>query len=121
MFMGELFENGFFPRLAARDLRRWIELLKHAETWDVGIYIPGHGAPGGKKEVASFRGYLEWLAAQMERRVKEGQTLEQVKKELQPAEVFHYRAPELATENVEAAYNQFAVTTPSLAPPAASQ
>jgi glyoxylase-like metal-dependent hydrolase (beta-lactamase superfamily II) len=120
VFMGELFENGFFPRLGERNLQRWSDTLQQVASWDAEIYVPGHGAPGGKKELGEFRAYLDWLSTETQRRVKEGQTLAQVKKELQPAEIFHYRAPELAPENVEAAYRQFSSQLPTMSSAATS-
>ncbi len=108
MFLGDLFQNEYFPHVGGRDVRRWIEALRQLESWDAEIYVPGHGAPGGKKELANFRGFLEWLLAQVEGRVKEGKSLTDVKKELQPSETFNWHAPDQAPEAIEAVYRQLA-------------
>lgn len=106
-YLGHLFENGFFPRMASADVRRWIEVLRELESWDVETYVPAHGVPGGKKELGEFRGFLEWLAGEVEGRVKEGQPLARVRREINPAAMFAWRARELARAAVEAVYRQF--------------
>jgi glyoxylase-like metal-dependent hydrolase (beta-lactamase superfamily II) len=106
-FLGHLFENGFFPRMTSANIRRWIEVLRELESWDVEWYVPAHGAPGRKKDVAEFRGFLEWLAGEVEGRVKEGQPLARIRRELNPAATFAWRARDLARDAVEAVYRQF--------------
>ena len=120
LFLGDLFENGFLPtfRLVPprRDIHRWIQTLNNVENWDVDVYVPGYGAPGGKKEVAQFRQLLEWLANQVESRVKARKSLDQVKAELLPQlEDRSARAPDLAAPAIEAVYLQLAAST-SVAP-----
>jgi len=124
LFLGSLFENGFLPTLGlippARDIRRWIQTLREVETWNVDIYVPGHGAPGGKQDVAQFRQFLEWLADQVGAQVKAGKSLDQIKAELLPqVEGRSLRAPELAAPAIEAVYQQFATSPPPPPPPAA--
>src|SRR3989454_507461 len=128
-FLGGLFENGYFPHLGSRrqpkDIRRWIETLREVETWDVEVYVPGHGPPAGKKELSEFRKFLEWLTSEVERRVKQGKSLEQTEEDLSPSlDNYHWHAPELRQGAVEAAYSQLAgarpgtAVTPESLPPA---
>ena len=112
LFLGELYQNGYFPRVGSRDVRRWIETLRQVEGWDVDTYVPGHGAPGGKKELGEFRGFLKWLVAQVENRVREGKSLLQIEKELQLPDTFHWHAPDLVPEAVQAVYRQLRDTPP---------
>ena len=111
LFLGELFQNGYFPRIESRNLRDWIVALRQVETWNVDVYVPGHGEPGGKKELADFRQFLEWLQKEVETRSKQGKSLTQVKREVD-AQVENYRwhAPELIPEEVEAVYKQIGNT-----------
>ncbi len=106
LFLGELFRNCYFPRVGSRDVRRWIEILRQVESWDEDWYVPGHGSPGNKKQLAEFRQFLEWLANGVETRAKKGESLTQVKGELNPSENYRWRAPELASEAVEDVYQQ---------------
>jgi glyoxylase-like metal-dependent hydrolase (beta-lactamase superfamily II) len=105
-FLGSLYQNKYFPYITSQDVRRWIEVLRQAETWDADTYIPAHGEPGGKKDLAEFRGFLEWLVAQVKGRLKQGKSLVQVKKELQLPETFHWHAPDVAPDAVEAVCKQ---------------
>jgi glyoxylase-like metal-dependent hydrolase (beta-lactamase superfamily II) len=106
VFLGSLYQNKYFPYINSRDVHRWIEALRQAETWDVDTYIPAHGEPGSKKDLAEFRGFLEWLVTQVGGRLKQGKSLAQVKKELQLPETFHWHAPDVAPDAVEAVYKQ---------------
>lgn len=108
LFLGHLLENGYFPRMASSDVRRWIEILRQVESWDVEVYVPGHGAPAGKKELADFRGFLEWLISEVEARVQQGKSLAQVKREVIPFENYRWSARDLAPRAVEAVYEQLA-------------
>jgi cyclase len=105
LFLGDLYENLYFPQIGSRDVRSWIETLRQVEGWDVEIYVPGHGDPSGKRELVEFRRFLEWLMAEVKTRIQEGRTLEQVKSELLPF-AYHWHAPELGPRAVEAVYRQ---------------
>jgi glyoxylase-like metal-dependent hydrolase (beta-lactamase superfamily II) len=100
LFLGELFDNQYFPRVGSREVHRWIEVLRQVEGWDVDTYIPGHGVPGSKKDLADFRKFLEWLVAQVEMRLKQGKTPEDVQKTLWLPKTYNWHAPDLASDTV---------------------
>lgn len=100
LFLGELFDNQYFPRIGSRDVRHWIEVLRQVEGWDVETYVPGHGAPGSKKDVADFRKFLEWLVAQVEIQLKKGNSTEDAQKSLFLPRIYHWHAPDLAADTV---------------------
>ncbi len=116
LFLGHLFENGFFPRLDRSDVRRWIQILKEVESWDVDVYVPAHGPAGGKKEVAEFRQFLEWLWNEVSTRVQEGKPITDVKRELKLTEAYRWSARDLAPRAVEEVYQQ--ILHEKFAPPA---
>jgi len=116
LFLGELFENDYYPRIDARNLQEWIGVLRQVEAWDVDVYIPGHGEPGGKKELAAFRQFLEWLGKEVETRSQQGKSLSQVKREMDSlVENYKWHAPELVPEAVEAVYKQLGKISPAAA------
>jgi hypothetical protein len=79
----------------------------------VEVYVPGHGAPGGKKELAQFRQYLEWLRKEVETGFQEGKSIGQMKREIGSlVENYKWHAPELLSEELEAVYKQVAKTPP---------
>ncbi|MGD0127419.1 MAG: MBL fold metallo-hydrolase [Terriglobia bacterium] len=113
LFLGELFQNSYFPRIESRNLHDWVGTLRQVETWNVDVYVPGHGEPGGKKELVEFRQFLEWLEKEVETRSKEGESLNQVKREVDSlVENYKWHAPELIPEEVEAVYKQLGKTAP---------
>jgi glyoxylase-like metal-dependent hydrolase (beta-lactamase superfamily II) len=115
VFLGSLFQNKYFPIIDSRDVHRWIEALRQTESWNADTYIPAHGEPGSKKDLAEFRGFLEWLIAQVEGRIKQGKSLAQVKKELLLPETFHWHAADIAPNAVEAVYRQLSEAPPAQA------
>jgi hypothetical protein len=113
LFLGELFQNDYFPRIDSRNVHEWIDTLRRVEGWDVEVYVPGHGEPGGKKELAEFRQFLEWFAKEVETRFQEGKSISQVKREVGSLrENYKWHAPELFSEEVEAVYKQIEKTPP---------
>jgi glyoxylase-like metal-dependent hydrolase (beta-lactamase superfamily II) len=118
VFTGHLFENGFFPRLDSSDVHRWIEILKELESWDVDVYIPARGPAGGKKEVAEFRQFLEWLWNEVATRAAEGKTASDVKRELKLTETYRWSARDLAPRAVEEVYQQVMREKPAPPTPA---
>ena len=123
LFLGHLFENGFFPRLASSEVRRWVETLRQMESWDVDTYVPGHGSPADKKQLAEFRGFLEWLVTEIETRIQAGKSLEDIKREVNPLETFHWNARDLVPQALEEVYKQLEQAQPARAasPPPADQ
>ena len=113
IFLGHLYENGFFPRLATGDVHRWIGILKQVESWDAELFVPAHGAASGKKELAEFRRFLEWLVNEVRTRVEERKSLNDVKRELNLTETYHWSARELAVRDVEEVYEQLMREQPS--------
>jgi glyoxylase-like metal-dependent hydrolase (beta-lactamase superfamily II) len=114
LFLGELFQNDYFPRIDSRKIHEWIDTLRRVEGWNVEVYVPGHGAPGGKKELAEFRQFLEWFGKEVEMRCQQGKSLSEVKREVGPLlEKYRWHAPELVSEALEAVYKQMVKTEPS--------
>ena len=113
LFLGRLFVNGYFPRLASADVRRWIGFLREVESWDVDLYVPGHGPPGDKKQLAEFRGFLEWLVNEVQSRLEQGKTLAEIRREVNPLENHPWSARELGMRAVEDVYRQLAAQRPA--------
>jgi glyoxylase-like metal-dependent hydrolase (beta-lactamase superfamily II) len=118
LFLGELYDNQYFPRVGSRDVHLWIEVLRQVEVWDVDTYVPGHGAPGSKKDLVDFRKFLEWLVAQVEMRLKQGKTPEDVQKALWLPKTYNWHAADLAPDTVADVCRQLA---PQHTAPAAAQ
>ena len=121
LFLGELYDNHYFPRIGSRDVHRWIDVLRQVETWDADTYIPGHGAPGGKKDVADFRKFLEWLLAQVEMRLKQGKTPEEIQKSLWLPKTYNWHAADISMDAVGDVCRQLAPHHEPAPPPQPGQ
>jgi len=109
VFLGDLFQNQYFPQLESRDVERWIAALREAEALDADVYVPGHGDPGSKQQLRDFRGFLEWLTHEVQTRQAEGKTLDQTKADLVPFKGYAaWHAAELQPELVADLYEQLA-------------
>jgi glyoxylase-like metal-dependent hydrolase (beta-lactamase superfamily II) len=115
MFLGELFQNGYFPHIESRNINEWVGALRQVEKWDVEVYVPGHGEPGGKKELAEFRQFLEWFGKEVGTHFQEGKSVDEVKREVTPQATYRWHAPELVSDGVEAVYEQNVKAHPSKA------
>jgi glyoxylase-like metal-dependent hydrolase (beta-lactamase superfamily II) len=115
VFLGDVFENAYIPRVGAGDIRHWIQTLREVESWNAEIYVPAHGAPGGKQQIAEFRRFLEWLTSSVEARVRRGESLTQIEKELLPFPNHSWHAPELEPQAIEAVYQQLTGPAPASA------
>jgi cyclase len=107
-FLGDLFQNEYFPRLESRDIHSWIEALRKAEAWDADVYVPGHGEPAGRNQLQQFRQFLEWLTSEVQTRIREGKPLERVELEMLPFKGYSWHAPEQAPLLLADVYRQLA-------------
>ena len=79
--------------------------LKKLEAMDFDILAPGHGAMGTRADVATHRVYVEELRAEVLRRVRAKQPLEQVKAEVKMEKYSGWgNYKEWLGENVEGMY-----------------
>lgn len=113
VFLGDVFDNGYFPLIGRGDINHWIETLRQVESWNADAYIPAHGAPGTKTDLASFRQFLEWLKGAVESRIKKGESLEQIESELLPFRKYPWHATENEREALVAVYIQLAPKHPA--------
>ena len=66
--------------------------------------IPGHGIPGTVKIFEDTEQYYALLLERVGKMVKEGKSLDQIKKEVRMPEYDHWATKERFPTNVEAAY-----------------
>jgi cyclase len=68
------------------------------------IVVPGHGTPGTVKIFDDTEKYYALLVERVDQMVKEGKSLDEIKKELKMPEYDHWATKERFPTNVEAAY-----------------
>ncbi len=108
LFLGDLFQNQFIPRLDSSNIRAWITTLRRVEAWDAEVFVPGHGQPGGRQQVEQFRQFLEWLLNEVQTRRQHGKSEQQVEEELIPFRPYPWHGEELEPQAVASVYRQLA-------------
>ncbi|MCE3243068.1 MAG: hypothetical protein K0Q83_3575, partial [Deltaproteobacteria bacterium] len=68
------------------------------------IVVPGHGTPGTVKIFDDTEKYYALLVERVGQMVKEGKSLDEIKKQLKMPEYDHWATKERFPTNVEAAY-----------------
>ena len=58
----------------------WIDSLKRVEAMDFDVLVPGHGPLGNKASVVMFREYLLDLRDEVTKHVREGRSLDEIKR-----------------------------------------
>lgn len=83
LFTGDLVENHFFPILFDQDASttRWIEELTFLMQLSPATVVPGHGEPGTVELVQEVADLLIFVREEVNRRIKEGQTLDLIDQE----------------------------------------
>lgn len=110
LFLGNVFDNEYIPRIGPANMDQWIETLRKVESWRVDVYVPGHGQPAGKGRVQQFRGFLEWLYGKVRSGMQSGKSLMQIQTEMVPFPNLHWHAPELEPEAVAGVFRLLART-----------
>ncbi|MDH3233502.1 MAG: MBL fold metallo-hydrolase [Alphaproteobacteria bacterium] len=71
-----------FRTLGDGYLKGWIRSLRKVERMDFDTLVPGHGQVGTRQHVTMFREYMVDLRDGVLARIRQGQPLDQIKKEL---------------------------------------
>ena len=91
-------EGGYMPG--------WINALKAVEALDFDILAPGHGDLGTKTDATNHRKYFEALRDAVSAALSEGQTLEEMQKNIQLEDYSHFgNYQEWLPLNIEGMYN----------------
>lgn len=72
LFAGDV---GFFystPLAASGKIGGWLDVIEKVNQMDVETIVPGHGPPGGKRELDDVREYFEFVKAQARQRFDAG-------------------------------------------------
>lgn len=85
----------------------WMESLKHVETMDFDILVPGHGSLGNKADVRAFRGYMEDLYAEVLEQARAGKSLEEMQQTIRLDKYKEwFRYEEFLPLNIEGMYSR---------------
>jgi len=88
----------------------WIDAVKRVEAMDFDILMPGHGSPGSKADVTALREYMETLYGAVLSGMREGQTLQQLKENINLPEYAGWgNYDKHLSLNIEGMYNQISL------------
>jgi glyoxylase-like metal-dependent hydrolase (beta-lactamase superfamily II) len=82
LFTGDACVNGAFNYTGDSNTESWIAVLSAMEELGVTHVAPGHGELGGKELLATQRRYFIELRAAIRKAIDAGQTLDQIKMEI---------------------------------------
>lgn len=107
VFAGDLLYKGRLPLLNDGDTAGAIAALSALLKKDAVVYVPGHGPLAEKKDAVEYMAYLNDLRAEVGRLMKEGKTLEEIKKEIRlPKYAGWFKYSEWLPANAEKVYSE---------------
>ncbi len=107
---GDLIFNGKIPYMGDAYVDDWIKALDYIGDLDAEIYIPGHGAPGGKPVLIAMRHYLIDLRRRVKVQIEKGSSLKETQDVIRPIfqEKFkNWKKLEWLDSNIERAYMEY--------------
>jgi cyclase len=105
VFVGDLFFETAIPNVRDAHILQWMKTLSEILLLNADKFVPGHGKPGSRKDVAAFLAYFEELKAMIQPAVERGDSLEQVLKDIQvPEKYSSYRFQHFFPANVQKMY-----------------
>jgi cyclase len=106
-FAGDLFFESAIPNVQDAHMLQWMKTLEVVLKIDADTFVPGHGKPGSKKDVAAFLAYFEELKSMIQPAVDRGDSLEQVMQDMKaPAKYSAYRFQHFFPANVQKMYTE---------------
>ena len=103
LFTGDACVNGAFNYTGDSNTESWIAVLSAMDELGVKQVAPGHGELGGKELLATQRRYFVELRAAIRKAIDAGQTLDQIKKEIDLPSYKEWTGVDVKTrvENIE--------------------
>lgn len=88
-FTGDLVCEAGLPAFIEADTFAWIEAVRRIEAMDIRYLVPGHGQVCDGRMATTFRGWMEDLIGEVERRLDRGMTREAVAAEVSYEDRIH--------------------------------
>lgn len=58
LFAGDVLFTDFHPFMGEGDVKEWVRTLKHLQTMDLAVIVPGHGPLSSKQDLQEMQDYL---------------------------------------------------------------
>ena len=112
LITGDLVSYRKIPSLKDAYVEEWIAAMNLLGDFDAEIYIPGHGAPGGKPVMIAMKHYLLQLKAMVLKQLDNGKSLKEAQDAIRPVlEEKHrgWKNLEWLDANIERAYLEYSL------------
>jgi len=112
LITGDLVFNGKIPYMGDAYVEDWISALTHLGDLDAEIYIPGHGAPGGKPVFLAMQHYMLQLKGLVLKQLELGKSLKETQDVVRPALTEKYKTwknLKWLDANIERAYLEYSL------------
>ena len=112
LITGDLVSYRKVPSLKDAYVEEWIKAMNLMSDFDAEIYIPGHGAPGGKPVLIAMKHYLLQLKAMVLKQLEDGKSLKEAQDSIRPVLAEKHKGwknLELLDANIERAYLEFSL------------
>ena len=106
LFTGDLAFFYSMP-LCRGDMENWVRVCEIIEGMDIETIIPGHGPPGGKRELEDMREYLAFMVEQARDAFENGLTPEQAAAAIDIGEWAQWPEAERKEMNIATLYATF--------------
>ncbi len=94
---------------------KWMESIDKVMKWDVDVIVPGHGAVGGKKDLADSLGYFRLLKVEAKKRYDAKMSAGAAAADINMGKYVNWMGPERIVMNTVRLYDEFKGTlTPDI-------
>lgn len=107
LFAGDIAFHYVTPVCQNGSVSRWIETVEKILDMDVETIVPGHGALGGKKELADMRDYFVIQKREAKKRHEAGVSPGRAAAEIDMGKYELWARPERAPTNIARLYDEF--------------
>ena len=112
LITGDLVSYRKIPSLKDAYVEEWIAAMNLLGDFDAEIYIPGHGAPGGKPVLIAMKHYLLTLKAMVLKQLEKGKSLKEAQDAIRPVLKEKHRGwknLDWLDANIERAYLEYSL------------
>ena len=112
LITGDLVSYKKIPSLKDAYLEEWIGVMDLLGDLDAEIYIPGHGAPGGKPVLIAMKHYLLKLKEMVLKQLEKGKSLKETQAVIRPVLAEKYKSwknLKWLDANIERAYLEYSL------------
>ena len=106
LFAGDVAFFYSMPLAAAGKIGGWLRVIDRVMDMDIDLIVPGHGPPGGKRELEDEREYFEFVMNETKRCFDQGMTPEQALEDIDLGPYRQWLDSERLIANVGVVYRE---------------